>query len=166
MALSIARKQRHCINLQMLHAECEVNYARLHKILPDMAQSDRRLMGISSAQLQERRFQFSITERSRYTTCMEIAEFGERPAWGLSATFHVRLYHDARMAEVMAFQHQRNVPLRCEYPNRQMHLPDEKQQWNFLLGEWLMHCLAHGHSLEPGLFRSLEDGADKQDALS
>lgn len=148
MALDIARKQRYHVDLQILHSECEVNYARLLKILPDISQTDRRLLGLADSLQQTRRFQFSVIERSRYTTSLEIAEFGVRPAWGLSATFHVRLYHDACMAEVIAFQHQRNVPLRSEYPNRKMHLPDEKQQWNFLLGEWLTHCLLHGFALD------------------
>jgi hypothetical protein len=148
MALGIARRQRHHIDLQILHAECEVNYARLLKIFPAIAHAERRLIGISDPAQQTRRYQFSVTERSRYTTALEIAEFGLRPAWGLSATFNVRLYHDASMAEVMAFQHQRNVPLRSEYPNRHMHLPDEKRQWNFLLGEWLVYCLAYGFTLD------------------
>ncbi len=141
------RRQAH-LNLAVQHAECEMNYARLLKILPDMASCDRRFIGLAGAADQQRRLQFSVIERSRYTTTLEIAEFGARSEWGLSAEFSVRAYHDARMAEVMAFQRQRNIAVRNDYPNPRMHMPDEKQQWNSLLSEWLTHCLAHGHALD------------------
>ncbi len=35
------------------------------------------------------------------------------------------------------------------YPNQAMHQPDEKNQLNLFLGEWLAHCLACGHEMEP-----------------
>jgi hypothetical protein len=33
-----------------------------------------------------------------------------------------------------------------------MFQPDEKTQWNFLLGEWLTHCLAHGYNREARIY--------------
>jgi uncharacterized protein YqiB (DUF1249 family) len=151
-------KRRSSMDLAAQHAECELNYARLRRILPDIAQCDRRLVGLPAISIHqhERRLQFCVTERSRYTTSLEIAEFGQRLDWGLSAEFCVRLYHDARMAEVIAFQRQRNCAVRSAYPNSRMHLPDEKKQWNILLSEWLKHCLAHGHTLDITLFHLAE----------
>ena len=143
------RRQRFHIDLQALHAECDTNYLRLLKLLPALASEDRRFLALQAGSERERRFQFSVTERARYTATLEIAEFGQRPQWGLSASFTVRMYHDARMAEVLAFQRERHAGLQCDYPNPRMFLPDEKMQWNFLLGEWLTHCLAHGYNLEP-----------------
>ena len=148
MVLHTAQKQRYHINLQALHAECETNYSRLLKIIPDFLTEDNRYLALQASTGRERRFQFFITERARYTTTLEIAEFGMRSQWGLSASFSVRLYHDARMAEVLAFQRQRNVAPYSDYPNPRMFQPDEKTQWNFLLGEWLIHCLAHGYNTE------------------
>jgi len=148
MTTALARKRRQDINLPALHAECETNYLRLRKLLPDLVTQERRYLGLPGlAGHTSRRLQFSVLERARYTTTVEIAEFGQRPGWGLSASFTVRLYHDARMAEVLRFQREQHVALSCSYPNPRMFLPDEKQQWNFLLGEWLTHCLAHGYSL-------------------
>ena len=150
MTTTFARKRRQCIDLPALHAECEANYLRLCRILPDLAGQDRRYVGLPGWQGQaERRLQFSVLERARYTTTVEIAEFGSRPHWGLSATFTVQLYRDARMAEVQGFQREQHHGTSLSYPNARMFLPDEKQQWNFLLGEWLTHCLAHGYSLGP-----------------
>lgn len=149
MVLNTAQRQRYHINLQALHAECEANYLRLLKILPDFITENSRHIALHTNAGGERRFQFFVIERARYTTTLEITEFGMRPQWGLSAAFSVRLYHDARMAEVTSFQRQRNPELCSDYPNPRMFQPDEKTQWNFLLGEWLAHCLAHGYNIGP-----------------
>lgn len=58
----------------------------------------------------------------------------------------VRLYHDARLAEVTAADRFRRVPARHDYPNPAMHQPDEKQQWNRFLAEWLRHLRDHGRA--------------------
>lgn len=56
----------------------------------------------------------------------------------------IRLYHDARMAEVISSQDIYQVKPRYDYPNKHMHQQDEKQQINQFLNEWLHLCLAHG----------------------
>lgn len=146
MVTGSAQRRRYQINLQILHAECETNYLRLLKILPDLTAENIRHIALLNADGAERRFQFLVLERSRYTTSLEIAEMGPRPAWGLSASFSVRMYHDARMAEVLAFQQEKNINPFISYPNTRMLQRDEKSQWNFLLGEWLTHCLANGYN--------------------
>ena len=66
----------------------------------------------------------------------------------LSSILHpkmtIRLYHDARMAEVISNQDIRQVKPRYDYPNNKMHLPDEKEQINIFLKEWLQLCLKLG----------------------
>jgi uncharacterized protein YqiB (DUF1249 family) len=56
----------------------------------------------------------------------------------------IRLYHDARMAEVISNQDIKQVKPRYDYPNSKMHLPDEKEQINLFLKEWLQLCLKLG----------------------
>lgn len=56
----------------------------------------------------------------------------------------IRLYHDARMAEVISNQDIKQVKPRYDYPNSKMHLPDEKEQINQFLKEWLQLCLKLG----------------------
>lgn len=56
----------------------------------------------------------------------------------------VRLYHDASLAEVIGSQGYRRVLPRYDYPNTEMHLPDEQFQHNHFLGELLENCLLHG----------------------
>ncbi|MBT8149178.1 MAG: DUF1249 domain-containing protein [Gammaproteobacteria bacterium] len=56
----------------------------------------------------------------------------------------VRLYHDVRLAEVIAFSGKRSALASYEYPNEVMFQPDEKAQQNRFLAEWLSHGLSHG----------------------
>jgi uncharacterized protein YqiB (DUF1249 family) len=56
----------------------------------------------------------------------------------------IRLYHDAQMAEVIRSQDIHQVKPRYDYPNKQMHQQDEKQQINQFLNEWLKLCLEYG----------------------
>ena len=56
----------------------------------------------------------------------------------------VRLYHDARTAEVTAYQGQDRFRGLYAYPNDQGRQPDEKAQLNRFLGEYLALCLAEG----------------------
>jgi len=62
----------------------------------------------------------------------------------LQPNMSIRLYHDAQMAEVISSQNIRQVKPRYDYPNKDMHQQDEKQQINQFLNEWLHVCLELG----------------------
>ncbi len=72
----------------------------------------------------------------------------DMPETAPETTLSVRLYHDAKCAEVIGFQDQRAFKAVYGYPNRQMRHPDEKVQVNRFLGEFLHMCITHGISLE------------------
>lgn len=63
----------------------------------------------------------------------------------LTPSMEVRLYHDAQVIDVLSCQNIRTVKPRYDYPNKAMHQPDEKQQIQLFLKEWLQLCLAHGY---------------------
>ena len=63
----------------------------------------------------------------------------------LTPAMEVRLYHDAQVIDVLSCQNIRTVKPRYDYPNKAMHQPDEKQQIQLFLKEWLQLCLAHGY---------------------
>ena len=151
-------RSRYSIDLAAQQAECEANYARLLQLLPDMAEVDHRDFAIPMpGDTQARRFRLSVTERCKYTTMLELSQLpadSTLPWQGGAADFSLRVYHDARMAEVVSYNHHRNLRASYDYPNRGMYQRDEKIQLNRFLGEWLSHCLTHGHSLEDPLVRA------------
>ena len=55
----------------------------------------------------------------------------------------IRMYHDAKSAEVVEYQHQNRFHGSYEVPNRRMRQRDEKAQLN-QFREYLRYCLAVG----------------------
>ncbi len=137
-----APRRRYCVDLAAAQAECEANYWRLERLLHAFREEDRCFAIGAQSQLRIR-----VRERSPYTTLLEIAQ-AQTAIAALVPNMSVRVYHDARLAEVVEFAHLRRVFPHYEYPNPGMHQPDEKAQWNRFLGEWLSHCLQHGVPLD------------------
>ncbi|MGB2739714.1 MAG: DUF1249 domain-containing protein [Cognaticolwellia sp.] len=132
-------------HLPTLMALCEINYMLLLRVLADKEQvGEQRCFFISDFLS----YRVTVNEVTRYTTLLTINQEANIQGYNLTELFRpkmvVRLYHDARMAEVISNQDVRQIKPRYEYPNDKMHLPDEKQQINFFLKEWLQLCLKLG----------------------
>jgi len=142
-------RDRYRVDLLELQAACEANYLRLMRLLPQMRTSDEtrriamsqgdRLLGVIVLQ---------VLESCPYTSTLRVTQEHCLP-WLPVPQMEVRVYHDARMAEVTRAENARRFRGIYAYPNAQMHQPDEKTQLNLFLGEWLGHCLACGHELAP-----------------
>lgn len=128
--------RRYCVDLAAAQAECAANYRRLERLLGACCEDERCFAVGAYLHMHIR-----VRERSPYTTLLDIAQASTAMA---APSLSVRVYHDAQLAEVVAFAHLRRVRPRYDYPNPAMHQPDEKAQWNRFLGEWLSHCLQHG----------------------
>jgi hypothetical protein len=135
-------KKRYRIDLPAHMAECDANYLRLMKLFPRLQEEDMSAFGMVLGQ-HPYRFRLEVLERGPYTTLIELRHAPEAP-WAFQPRLRVRLYHDARSAEVVEFQGARHFRPSYVYPNHQMHLPDEKAQVNRFLSEFLALCLAHG----------------------
>lgn len=147
MALS-RPAERYRVDLAALQATCEANYARLMRVLPGMRErpAQRRLaLGVGDATLAV--LALTVSEAGPYTSTVDLCEESGLD-WLPAPRLQVRVYHDARMAEVTAAEHCRQLQPRYAYPNAAMHQPDEKHQLNCFLGEWLGHYLACGHLAE------------------
>lgn len=135
---------RYKVDLRALMANCEANYRRLQQLLAmiDESDGDRCILlddhdaGVT----------FRVREQTPYTCLIEMrAESNvDAPAWLPMPSLLVRMYHDAKMAEVVSFSGNHRVYPRYAYPNSQMFHSDEKAQWNVFLSDWLRYCLRHG----------------------
>ena len=147
--------RRYKLDFRALMAQCEENFQRLSQLLAllpeDQAQLVVRLQGSAG---RPRELRITVRERCRYTTMLDLAMAA--PHHQLPDTeMQVRLYHDARTAEVTAMSGYRRAAARYQYPNDAMHQQDEKHQWNRFLGDWLANVKRHGH-----LTRLVWQGAD------
>ncbi len=142
MSVAIKKYRPHLPTLMSL---CDINYMLLLRILADKEKVDEQRCFFISDFLS---YRVVINEVTRYTTLLTISQEANISGYNLSALFRpkmvVRLYHDARMAEVISNQDVKQIKPRYDYPNDKMHLPDEKQQINFFLKEWLQLCLQLG----------------------
>ncbi len=140
---SLGFGKRHVPDLPQLHRVCETNYMALMKLLPLGAWP---APGREFAVGDSLQFHLRLLEESRYTSLIEITQGNADWPDYLRAYLQVRLYHDARMAEVCVSQQIERLQPSYDYPNPQMHHRDEKEQWNLFLAEWLKFCLAHGYA--------------------
>lgn len=135
-------RKRYRIDLPAHMAECDANYLRLLKLFPRLRDEDASVFGVVLGD-QAQRVHLEVCERGPYTTLIEIRQTARLP-WNQRPFMRVRLYHDARSAEVVECHGARHFRAVYDYPNRDMHLPDEKVQVNRFLTEFLSMCLHHG----------------------
>lgn len=138
--------KRYSIDLPAHMAECDANFLRLLKLFPTLRTDDDCCFGVSVGGTLSL-IVIHVVERGPYTTLIRIAS-PEEPGWRMHPTFRVRLYHDARSAEVVEYQKARHFHAVYDYPNSGMRQPDEKAQINRFLGEFLSVCLECGVTTE------------------
>ena len=120
----------------------ERNFNRLMDLLPDLSCRKGRIVLALAGQSPVR---VEVLEQNPYTTTIHLYQGlrGARP-WISDLTMKVRIYHDARVAEVIACQGIHSFRPFYPYPNPKMLQPYEKRRVNHFLGEWLSYCLISG----------------------
>lgn len=114
----------------------ERNYAALMPLVEDLELQEKTVAGYA---FQGTQIRINLLEQTRYTYLVEIRQ--TFPQNGLAIPdleFRVRIYLDARLAEVVGYQGKHYLKARYPVPNISMFHPDEKRQSNLLLHDWLM----------------------------
>lgn len=127
-----------------MQATCELNYARFLRVLPDCDTQELAFEFTIGTHLS---YRITLTETARYTTTLLVEQLNAHTPAYLKPSMQVRLYHDARMAEVISSQNTGAFAPSYAYPNRNMRQRNEKQMVNQFLGEWLQFCLKHQPSV-------------------
>jgi uncharacterized protein YqiB (DUF1249 family) len=127
-----------------MHKVCEVNYGRLLRLLPDCDTQDLQYqfevnMGLI--------YTIKIINCSRYTSTLEMSQKSQMGFEFLRPVVQVRLYHDAKMAEVISAQNIGSLKPSYQYPNIKMYQKNEKEMVNLFLAEWLQFCLTQSDQL-------------------
>lgn len=127
-----------------MHQVCEVNYGRLLKLLPDCDTADLEYQFEINPSLL---YTIRIIECSRYTSTLEMSQKNHAGYDFMRPVVQVRLYHDAKMAEVLSAQNIGSLKPSYQYPNVKMYQKNEKEMVNLFLAEWLQFCLTHSDQL-------------------
>ncbi|MGM0595054.1 MAG: DUF1249 domain-containing protein [Pseudomonadota bacterium] len=123
----------------------EENYRLLDQLLPQMEAGGDRYR-LSAEDEGQPALEVLILERCRYTTIVELTKpFFIDGIWLPDLRMQLRIYHDAQVVEVAAYQGCHRIPARYQVETQGRFLPDEKRQINLLLHELLLYCLRAGY---------------------
>ena len=142
------KKSAQQVDLIQQHSLCEINYARLLKLIPYYNEQDHFQLSVSHGQhidVDTCAMSIAVLQRAPYTTLISIKMDASWGRWVTLPEMEVRLYHDVLMAEVVMAQQVRRFPFVTEYPNSRMSLPNEKALLNQFLSELLDFCMSGGH---------------------
>lgn len=129
-------RQHRLRNATRLH---ESNYLKLQIVIPGI-RNIREKLSFHSEDRSE--LSIDVVEKSKYTTTFLLhLRQHEKQHWLPALEMKIRIYHDANVAEVLAFQDHHRLNARYEYPNARMYHRNEKWQLNHFLGDWLDYCL-------------------------
>lgn len=150
----MASQSQYVVDVAALHQLNERNYAGLVNLLPDDSSETVR---ISIGEALD--FALTVTQQARYTTDIEIVQLpGHWSSEYLKTKLEVRLYHDVRMAEVLASQGVKRLAVHYRQPNPDMRHRDEKHQVNQFLADWLSLCRQRGQWQSLGTHKFVPDG--------
>jgi len=153
-------KTKYVPDLSKHMALCEANYARLLKLMADIDQCQQRDFVIDIGEHQSI-VSLQVQERFKFTTTVLVSQSQGNAIQSakikqlFSPQLQVRLYHDAKMAEVINPHKRSQLQGSYRYPNDAMFHVDEKIQLNEYLAQWLSHCLSHGYQSRQAYPQSL-----------
>ena len=114
----------------------ERNYAFLVRLLPFLLENDGQVR--VCARHFNAELEIAIIEQCPYTQTIQIEQVFTQDSPHLPGlSLKVRIYHDAKLAEVISYQGQTRMLPKYSYPNKMMFHRDEKRQANYLLNDWL-----------------------------
>lgn len=141
-AVSWKARPRSFVSLMTLY---ESNYIRLGWLVRDPRCLPDRALSVVEG---DSPLELAVVERSRYTTTATLSYlFEEQGATLRDPGIELRVYHDARLAEVTALG-----PARAGLARIQSRLPrsaDGRWSVNMLLNKWLEYCADCGHGFAP-----------------
>ena len=119
----------------------EQNYLRLRNLAPDLAVADEMVSSVPEHQ----DLYLSVTERCPYTTMLRLTyRFDDEQGKALfEPDLHLKVYHDARVVEVMQYHSRSRGPMLIG------DLIEKKWMMNRFLYKWLGYCQYQGHYFQP-----------------
>ena len=115
---------------------------RLLKLLP----SERNIGSIREVKLGNSEFATKIDGSAKYTMDISIKQLTGMVKGIAPLYLTARLYHDAKVAEIIHHDYHQRIKPSYRYPNPKMHQKDEKYQLNAFLYDWLVACVEHGQA--------------------
>jgi uncharacterized protein YqiB (DUF1249 family) len=122
---------------------CEANYERLNRLIPGLG-SAASLSAVADADADGKpTLHLRLLEHSPYTVTLELSHrFNHEPPALREPAVKIRVYLDARAAEVLSDRERPNSDVLMQRVRKPRELMDHKWTLNYFLSQWLEHCLA------------------------
>ncbi|MDG2090776.1 MAG: DUF1249 domain-containing protein [Gammaproteobacteria bacterium] len=146
-------KRPYSIDLSAQMAVCDANFIRILQLLPSLEFGSKREISLNNqlrVQIEDcLTTTLEVIESFKYTSTIRIANLhnqsdSNKGSYYQSPEMLIRMYHDAKTAEVISYQQARYFKAKYPLPNKGMYQADEKDQINFFLSEWLSFCKKEG----------------------
>ena len=122
----------------------EKNYTFLVKLFPFLLDDSEmeQVLGHQNDALH-----LKVVERCPYTQTLDLKQsMANETAYIDELRMKIRVYHDARLVEVVNYQGISRMQPNFEYSNSNVLSRDDKRQANVLLHDWLSTYIAAGHA--------------------
>jgi len=137
-------RNRYVPDLVQIGALYEANYSRLMRLIRMMGDLEQMAFSLHNGKIYVGQVTIILLESCKYTDTFLLEQTAAAGKWVNNPKLSVRLYHDAMVAEVIGRHGRQVVSGVNPYPNNKMHQPDEKNQLNVFLAEWLNFCISYG----------------------
>ncbi len=122
---------------------CEANYERLLRLFPDLAGMDAGAVADADGKPS---LHLELLEQSPYTLTLELSHcFSKGFEALLEPAVKIRVYLDARAAEVLSDHARPRVHEALKPEIKSREVMDYKWSLNYFLTRWLDHCLASNY---------------------
>jgi uncharacterized protein len=109
----------------------ETNYYKVLLLFPQL--ENNNLVENKTLKCRDKSLQIKLKEQHKYTTVIHLYKLLPINKNMKMVDMVLRLYHDAKLIEVITFQGSKKLKKYENYPNKDMYLRDEKKQLNLHL---------------------------------
>jgi len=123
----------------------EENYLMIRRLFAELRTGLRFVLSTACGR---RALQVTVDDCSRYTSTLTLTNpFVADERLLPPLVLRLRVYHDARLVEVLGYQECMAIPPPYAAESSKGFVRDERKQVNRLLYEVLRHCLDHGYGV-------------------
>lgn len=122
-----------------LEQVCASNYRKLFSLIPDLLAYNGSAIGHAA---NHSALHLEVIDRSPYTLTVQLTyRFKKNLDEFMEPAVRIRLYLDAKLAEVISDHARPAVPLVFKNPSFSHEIMNYKWRLNYFLQKWLDHCL-------------------------
>ncbi len=133
---------------------CDSNFRKIFQLIPDLLAFEENARGFA---VNNSTLYLEVIERTPYTMTVELSHcFNKNPDGFLEPAVKIRIYLDAKLAEVLSDHARAAVSEVYRDSSRSCEIMNYKWRLNYFLQKWLDHCLKKDYQFTNTLIKKQE----------